>query len=118
MIKTVHFLITVVLALILSIVLPWWAVMLAALLTGLVLPLKGIAAFVVPFAAGGLFWLIYAFWLGQANDFTLSRKIATLLPLSGNAYLLLLVTGVIGGLAASLAGLSGSLLRQWNASNT
>jgi hypothetical protein len=63
--------------------------------------------FFVPFFAIVLFWMVYAFWLSNANDFTLSKKIAVLLPLEGNPYLLILVTGIVGGLAAGIAGIFG-----------
>jgi hypothetical protein len=51
--------------------------------------------------------MVNAFWLSNANDFILANKIAVLLPLNGNAFLLILVTGVIGGLAAGISGIFG-----------
>jgi hypothetical protein len=53
------------------------------------------------------FWLAYTFMLSSNNDFTLASKIAVLLPLGGNAYALIAVTAVIGGLAAGVAGIFG-----------
>ncbi|NNC44421.1 MAG: hypothetical protein HKN99_00890, partial [Winogradskyella sp.] len=41
--------------------------------------------------------------LGSNNDFILAKKVASLLPLNGNAYLLILVASILGGLAAGLA---------------
>lgn len=102
-----NFIATILLAAILSQFLPWWSVMLAAYITALFLSLKGGAVFLVPFLAILLFWAVYAFWLGNANDFILSKKIAVLFPLGGNAFLLILVTGFIGGLAAGIAALFG-----------
>jgi hypothetical protein len=63
--------------------------------------------FFVPFLAIVIFWMVYAFWISNANDFTLSKKIAILLPLQGNPYLLILTTGIVGGLAAGIAAVFG-----------
>jgi hypothetical protein len=41
--------------------------------------------------------------LSSTNDFTLAKRIAILLPLGGNPYLLMLITGVVGGIAAGIA---------------
>ncbi|MEY8849390.1 hypothetical protein AB9K26_11270 [Psychroserpens sp. XS_ASV72] len=102
-----NFIATIIIAVLLSQVLPWWSVMLAGLITGLLIPLKRSAVFFVPFLAVALFWMVYAYSLSQANDFILSKKIAELLPLNGNPYLLLLLTGIIGGIATGIAAVLG-----------
>ncbi len=81
--------------------------MLAAFITGFFFSLKKAAVFFVPFLAILLFWVVYSCILSSGNDFTLAKKIAVLLPLGGNAYLLVLVTGVVGGLAVGIAGIFG-----------
>lgn len=86
---------------------PWWSVMTAALATALFLPLKRAAVFFVPFFAILVFWAVYSFILSSGNDYTLAKRIAVLLPLSGNPYLLMLVTGIVGGLAAGVAAVFG-----------
>ncbi len=106
-----NFLLTLVLALILSLFLPWWSIMLAAFLSGAIVRLRKASAFVVPFLAIAVFWIVYAWLLSSANDFILAEKIAVLLPLGGNAILLILVTGLVGGLAAGIAGLFGNQCR-------
>lgn len=98
---------TLVFALIFSFLMPWWSVMLAAFLATLIFPLKGVAPFFIPFLAIFGFWLAYTFMLSSNNDFTLASKIAVLLPLGGNAYILIAVTAAIGGLAAGVAGIFG-----------
>jgi hypothetical protein len=103
----INFIATVIIALLLSQVLPWWSVMLAGFITAVLFSLKKTAVFFVPFLAITLFWMIYAYWLSNANDFTLAKKIAVLLPLKGNPYSLMLVTGIIGGLAAGVAAIFG-----------
>lgn len=106
-INLINFITTIILALLLSQVLPWWSVMLTGFITAILFSLKKSAVFFVPFLAIASFWMIYAFWLSSSNDFTLAKKIAILLPLQGNPYLLILVTGIVGGLAAGVAAIFG-----------
>ena len=103
----IHFLLVILIAFILGPHLPWWSVMLTALVVGFILPLKKASVFFVPFLAIWILWIVQAFLISNANDFTLAKKIAVLFPLSGNPYLLLLVTGIVGGLAAGVAGIFG-----------
>ncbi|MFH6604562.1 hypothetical protein ACEZ3G_13825 [Maribacter algicola] len=106
--KLLNFIITLVLAAVFSELLPWWGVMLAAFLSGLFIPLKRMAVFMVPFLAIALFWISYAYSISSANDFIMAKKIAVLFPLEGNVNLLLLITGIVGGLAAGIAGVFGN----------
>jgi len=108
--NTTNFIATIVLAIILSLFLPWWSIMIAALVTGLLIPLKKTAVFFTPFLAILLFWALYSYILSSANDFTLAKRIAILLPLGGSPYLLILITGIIGGLAAGIAAVFGKQL--------
>lgn len=56
-------------------------------------------------------WAGLAWWIDMKNNGVLSTKIASILPLGGNSLVLIAVTGLIGGLVAGLAALSGSFLR-------
>ena len=103
-----NFVATLVLAVLLSFVLPWWAVMLAALISALLVPLKKASVFFIPFLAIFLFWGVYCFVLSSANDFTLARKISLLLQLGGNPHALIILTGILGGLAAGISGILGN----------
>ena len=105
--KIIHLIVTIILAYILSMFLPWWSAMAAALITGYLIPLKKAAVFFIPFLAILLLWGIQSYLLSSANNFTLAKKIAELLPLGGNPYVLILVTGVVGGLAAGFSGILG-----------
>jgi len=105
--KIINFVFTLVLAYVLSLFLPWWSVMVAALITSSLIPLKKSAVFLIPFLAVALLWIIQAWLLSSANDYTLAKKIAILLPLDGKPSLLIAVTGIIGGLAAGIAGIFG-----------
>ncbi|MFZ1264458.1 MAG: hypothetical protein WAT34_13190, partial [Chitinophagaceae bacterium] len=61
-----------------------------------------------------LLWAGLAWWIDMKNNGVLSKKIATVLPLGGNSLVLILVTGIIGGLVAGMAAMSGSFLRSSN----
>lgn len=98
---------TIIIALILSPFLPWWSVMVAGFIAALFFSLKKSAVFFVPFLAIYMFWAVYAFIMSSSNDFTLAKKISVLFSLGGNPYVLILVTGVIGGFAAGVAALLG-----------
>ena len=68
--------------------------------------------FFIPFLGIFCFWLGYTFMLSSNNDFTLASKIAVLLPLGGNAYVLIAVTAAIGGIAAGIAGVFGQQCKE------
>ncbi len=106
----INFIATIILAYLLSLFMPWWSVMTVALATAMFFPLKKAAIFFVPFLAILLFWFVYSYILSSGNDFTLAKRIAVLLPLGGNPYILMLVTGCVGGLAAGISAIFGKQL--------
>ena len=106
----INFIVTIILAYVLSLFIPWWSVMVAAFAVAFFVPLKKGAVFFIPFLAILIFWIVYSYALSSANDFTLARRIAVLLPLGGNPYLLMLVTGVAGSIAAGIAAILGKQL--------
>lgn len=106
-----NFIVTLIIAIILSQYLPWWHVMVAGFVSSLFFNLDHLAVFFIPFLAVFLFWIVYALWLSNANDFILAEKIAVLLPLGGNWAVLLLVTGCVGGIATGVAALLGKQCR-------
>ncbi len=103
-----NFVLTLVLGFVLSLFLPWWSGMLAAALVSAIVRLKKAATFVAPFLAIALLWIVHAMILSSPNDFLLAEKITVLLQIEGNLFLLLTVTGLIGGISAGVAGLLGN----------
>jgi len=106
----INFIATIILAFVLSFFMPWWSVMVVGFATSLFIPLEKRAVFFMPFLAILVFWFVYSLILSGSNDFTLAKRIAILLPLGGSSFLLMLVTGVIGGLAAGIAAVFGKQL--------
>jgi len=106
------FLLIFILAFLAQLFLPWWVITplcfgLAAVLGG-----KGGRAFWAGFLGVGLGWLRLAGWLNIRNDGLLAHRVAQLLPLGGQSWLLVLVTAIIGGLVGGLAALAGAWARQ------
>ncbi|HWC55330.1 MAG TPA: hypothetical protein VG676_17225 [Chitinophagaceae bacterium] len=89
----------------------WWSLALAAFVIALLVPQKSGRAFLSGFLGVFLLWAALAWWINMKNESILANKIAAVLPLGGNAYLLILVTALVGGLVAGFAALSGSYLR-------
>lgn len=108
----VALLLTAALAFVAGMKLPWWSMAAASFLVAALVHQKAGKAFLAGFLGVFLLWGILAWRIDMANQGILSKRIAELLPLSGNSYLLILVTGLVGGLVAGLAALSGSFLRQ------
>ena len=104
-------LLTALLAFISGLFLPWWGIAIAALLVALVVPQDAGKAFLSGLLGVFLLWAGLAWWIDMKNNGVLSKKIAMVLPLGGNTLYLVLLTGIIGGLVAGLAAMSGSFLR-------
>lgn len=89
----------------------WWFFTLVAFLVALLIHQKPGKAFFSGFLALFLLWCSLSFWIDMKNESILSAKISQLLPLGGSSLLLIIVTGLTGGLIAGFAALSGSYLR-------
>ncbi len=90
---------------------PWWGFAITSFLVALLVHQKGGKAFLSGFLGIFLLWAGLAWWMDMKNNGILSHKIAQILPLNGNSLLLILITGVVGGLVAGFAAMSGSYLR-------
>jgi len=84
--------------------------MLAGGIAGVVFPLQNKGVFFAPFFAILLYWSVYCFVISSANDFILAKKIAQLLQIGSRPLLLILLTGILGGIAAGISGVLGKQL--------
>ena len=82
-----------------------------AFIVALLVHQKAGMAFAAAFLAMLLLWSGLAWWINVNNENILSLKIAELLGIGNNTFLLVLITGLLGGLIAGLAAMSGSFLR-------
>ncbi|MBI5857156.1 MAG: hypothetical protein HZB42_05865 [Sphingobacteriales bacterium] len=102
---------TAALAFISGLFLPWWGIAVTSLLVAVIIHQKAGKAFLSGLLGIFILWAGLAWWIDMKNNGILSKKIASVLPLGGNAILLILVTGIVGGLLAAFASMSGSFLR-------
>lgn len=92
-----------------NLVLPWWGIAITGLVLGFQMKPKSGKAFGIGFLALFLLWGCQALYTHLVNDGILSTRIAEMLGV-GSPLLVVLITGVLGGLISGLAVLSGSLL--------
>ena len=90
----------------------WWIIAIAAFLIALLVHQLPGKAFLAGALGVFLLWVALAWWIDLKNEHILSKRIAEVLPLGGSSFLLILVTGIIGGLVSGFAAMSGSYLRR------
>lgn len=86
--------------------LPWWSVLIPAILFGAWLFDKGTSAFVTGLFAAGLAWFGHSLYIHFANDAILSTRIADMMQV-GSPWVILLLTFLIGGLLGGMGTLFG-----------
>ena len=109
---TISVILIAVLSFAFGLYLPWWSLAIAAFVVTALLHHRHGFSFLAGFVAIFLLWFLLATFIDVRNQHILSRKLAFLLPLGGNSFLLTLITALVGGLVGGFAALSGSLLRK------
>ena len=108
----VAIILTALLSFVSGLYLPWWSIAIAAFISALLIPMRSGKAFLVGFLGVFILWALLAWWIDVKNQGILSKKVAEIFPLGGSAFLIILVTAVIGALVGGFAALSGSYLRR------
>ncbi|WP_232803060.1 hypothetical protein [Gracilimonas amylolytica] len=98
-------------AFLLNLFLPWWSIAIPGLIFGYVFNKKALVSFGLGFLALFLLWGGQALYIHLANDAILSTRIAEMLSV-GSPIIVVLVTGILGGLVSGLAALTGSLVKE------
>lgn len=95
----------------LQLFLPWWVIAPVAFVVTYLVKQNGLSAFFAGFLAIFIMWVAYAYKLSSANEHLLAGKVAEVLKqlTGGSLSTLFLLTGLIGGLVAGFAGLSGAM---------
>ncbi len=101
---------TIAICLVLQYFLPWWTLVLGAMLAGYWFNNKGWVSFLAGLSGVGLLWLGTSLLIDLQTQSILTEKVAKLFPTKTPA-LLFLLTAIIGGLPGGFAALTGSLLR-------
>lgn len=104
-------LLTALFAFISGLYLPWWGIAIASFIVALIVYQKAWISFLAAFSGVLLLWSSLAFWIDNANESIFSVRIGKLLGIGDNSFLLIIITGAIGGLVAGFAAMSGSYLR-------
>lgn len=86
-----------------GLVLPWWSVALAGLITGFFIPQHRFLTFLAAFLGVLLFVGTLVFFISYANNHILAQKIGLLVFKSKNPFLIISASALI---AASVAGIS------------
>lgn len=105
---------TAILSFISGLFLPWWGIAIVAFAVAAIIHQKTGKAFFAGLLGVFILWAGLAWWIDMRNNSVLSHKIAGILPLGGNTMLLILVTGIVGGLVGGFAAMAGSSLRASN----
>lgn len=105
---------TVIACLLVSLVsfLPWYSFVVVAFLIAIVAKQQPFKSFLSGFIALFLLWVIWSLIKDIPNQHILSTKVANILPLKGNVTLLVIITGLVGGLLGGFGALTGSFIKK------
>lgn len=108
----VSVLLTALIAFAAGIFLPWWSIAVAGFLVAVIVPQKAFKSFLSGFLGIFLLWAVLSLWIDQSNQGILLQRVAALFKLNNAAWLLFLITALIGGLIGGFAALTGSYVRK------
>jgi hypothetical protein len=91
---------------------PWWSIAIVAFIVVALIPQKPLMAFLCGFSALFLFWTVLSLWISSNNDHILAHKVSVLFLKTDSPFLLIIVTGLIGGLVAGFAALTASFIQK------
>ncbi|MBK8552366.1 MAG: hypothetical protein IPL53_15375 [Ignavibacteria bacterium] len=107
----VSFLLTAVVSYAAGFYFPWWSIAVAAFLIAVIIPQKPGITFLCAFFSLFFLWSGLSFFISRNNENILAHKLSLLIFNYDSPLILLILTGLTGGLVAGLAGLAGSYLR-------
>jgi hypothetical protein len=103
---------TAVLAYSLGLYMPWWSIALAACAVSVMLYQSPGFSALTGFLGIFLFWCIMSWIRSKANQDILAHRISLFILKKDQPVLLIMVTGLLGGLTGALGALTGSLARR------
>ena len=95
----------------LSLVLPWWSMILPGLFFGHRFRESPLTAFIVGFLAVFVAWSVHSSVINHLNEGVLSARIAQTFGVE-QAWILIVITGVIGGVMSGIATMTRALFAQ------
>ncbi len=106
------FLLIILLSFVSCLYFPWWAIAIVSFLVLALIPLRPLQAFLCGFVSIFLFWTLLSFYISNNNEHVLAHKVSVLVLKTDSPFLLVLATGLIGGLVAGFAALTASYIRK------
>ena len=103
--------IILVLNYLLGLILPWWIIAIVGFISGYMFQQTPPQSFLSAFVACFVLWSAIAFFIDVANEQVLSTKIAALFGLP-QPWMIIILTGFVGGLVTGMGALTGALLRK------
>ena len=91
---------------------PWWVIAPVSFVVSLLIPQRPLPSFMAGFLALFLLWGGLALAIDLANGSILSARIATILPLGGSSYAIVIVTGLVGALVGGGSALTAAFLKK------
>jgi hypothetical protein len=91
---------------------PWWFFVFSSAVIALAIRQSAFTSFFSGFAGMFILWFVLAFLKDTANQHILSQKVAPMLKLGSSSFLLVLLTGLLGGLVSGMGALTGYHLRR------
>lgn len=92
---------------------PWWIGLPCVAVVEWFMGKRGGYSFIAGFYAIALPWMVLALWLDVANERILTTRVAALFALPNIPFLLVLLTGLVGGLLGGWTGITTAWLRNF-----
>jgi len=89
----------------------WYSMGIVFGILSYVFALNGKSAFWLGLAAGFILWGASAFWVDLQHPSTLPSRMAQIFPLGGKVWVIMLLTGIFGGLTGGIWSFLGAKLR-------
>lgn len=109
------FLLILITTFLIGLLFPWWALIAAVFLLTFWLSKTTKSAFLIPFFAVFLLWMILSIYYSNQNEHILSRRVAELFGLGDSPFnwlWIVLLSPLPGAITAGFAGVSGNLAKQ------
>jgi len=91
---------------------PWWGILPVCLIIGLLTSNVNHSPFLAGFLALFLIWAGFSWWIDVQNHSILSERVIRLFPVPHHSSVLILITGILGGLIGGMATLTGHTFRR------
>ncbi|HNP53706.1 MAG TPA: hypothetical protein PKK69_03795 [Ferruginibacter sp.] len=102
---------SIALAFVAGLYLPWWSIAPACFVVAFFIPLKHGWSLLAGFLGIALFWGGMSFWLSEQNNHILAHKVSVLILKKDDPTQLMWITALLGGIIGGLSAWSGALLR-------